>query len=911
MSNFIKNLSEISKNDVREVGGKGVNLAELTSADFLVPSGFCITTEAYQGFIKNSSLGKKISSEIEGSDLSNIENIQKCGVRLRQLIMDNEIPEGVKEAILLACRELPGGHHKKIYVAVRSSATAEDLPNYSFAGQHDTWLNIFREPDLLLCVKKCWASLWTDRAISYRHKNNVDHLKVFMAVVVQKMVPSSVSGITFTHNPITHNKNELIINANWGLGESVVSGKVSPDEYTVDKKNLSIKTKNTAEKKIMTILGQKGSVEVPVPLEQRQQQCVSDEQIQQLAAIGKRIEEYFHCPQDIEWGLYENQIFILQSRPITTMKETPESIPVIWGNQTSRDLLKDKVVFWSNWNTRETMPYPLTTLACSYFMDIIFPVLCNSFFGITKKSSLYPYNNLVDLVYGRLYFNMNMLYGNPIFGPFFRFFLPQIDKEAGKLFNKLYRARELQPVEFPKGFSTLWFFIFNATRIFLGFLFVPWFLSPKKIIKKCNKYWQESCEFENVNVEVKSNIEMIKYVKEFTTYTVRLWASSFLAMAHGVLGYGMLDFLTRQWKDVSPDKLVAGIPGNKNTEGALELYKLSQMPESIKQIFLNREIGEISSLLEKRREGKIFLKRLEQFMELYGHRGVKEFDIGHPRWKDDHSFVFQMIKNYLQLDSKDITPLEHFKKMAEKREHLTELVNQKLSQSILSRLFPLKRWLFKKMLKKAHTYMPLRENPKYYVLKCYSGSRRIFLEIGRRLAEEGYFEIANEVYFLTLPELEALVLEKDSDRNTIKNLVQERKEEWETNLTIDPPFIVRSDGKMFSYSEHEPQDTNILKGTTASRGRVTGKARIILNPTEGCVFNKGEILVVPYTDPGWTPLFLTAKALVMEVGGVASHGAIVAREYGIPAVVGVKDATRIIKNGDKITVDGDQGMIFL
>jgi pyruvate,water dikinase len=215
------------------------------------------------------------------------------------------------------------------------------------------------------------------------------------------------------------------------------------------------------------------------------------------------------------------------------------------------------------------------------------------------------------------------------------------------------------------------------------------------------------------------------------------------------------------------------------------------------------------------------------------------------------------------------------------------------------------------MLEKAHTYLPFRENPKYYVFKCYSGSRRIFSELGSRLYENGYCKAPEEVYFLTVPELENLFYRKDIDKKRINNLIQQRKEEWHRNLSIEPPFVVRSDGKPVSYSGEESSASNILEGDPVSRGRVTGIARIIFDPAEGCIFNKGEILVAPFTDPGWTPLFLTAKALVMEAGGVMCHGAVVAREYGIPAVVGVKHATTRIKTGDEITVDGEQGKVII
>lgn len=906
MRRYIQHLSETGRHDASEVGGKGANLGELLATGFTVPHGFCVTTQAYREFVTDTGLQERISAEIERSDLTSAGVVRECGKRLQQLVVGSEMPEGVKEAILRAYREFSRQRHQGPHVAVRSSATSEDSAYHSFAGQHDTYLNVSCESDLLLSVKKCWASLWTERAISYREEHNLGHLSIHMAVVIQELVPSSVSGVAFTANPVTGDLDEVVINANWGLGSSVVAGKVPVDEYRVDKRRLTIISKRIPEKNIMTVLGREGTVDTAIPSEKRTHQCLSDENVGRLSSIAKQIEDQFGLPQDIEWGLYEDQLFVLQSRPITGLGRAGKPMRVLWGNPVNQKLLKDKVVFWSNWNTREIFPHPFTPLTWSHFVEMIGPGFLESLFGMTESSPLYRYSAIVDLVHGRLYWNMNLMYGHPLWGPLFSRLVPQLDEEAGRLFRKLYEDGELQPAELPIRFPTLWLGVIRGTVVFFS---SPWYLSGRRLKRRCDDYWHKACQFENLELADRSNADLIRQVREFTAYTIRYWAPLLLASFSAVLALEVIKYLTRRLPDVTPNTLLAGIPGNKTTEGALELYRLSQLPGSLKAIFLSNEAGEIASLLEESQEGRVFLKRLDEFMQLYGHRGPREFDMGHPRWKDDPSFVYQMIKNYLQLGESDETPLEHFSRMREERERLTELVTQRLSQSMASRLFPWRRWLFKAMLRRVHTYLPFRENPKYYALKCYYGSRRIFLEVGRRLSEAGYLGSRDDIWFLSLSELEALLQDKDSDRKAVRELVLQRKREWERHLSIDPPLVVRSDGKTFSYPGRSRADAGVLNGTPTSGGRVTGKARVILDPAEGCAFNKGEILVALHTDPGWTPLFLTAKALVMEVGGVVSHGAIVAREYGIPAVVGVRDATTIIKNGDEITVDGDQGTV--
>ena len=514
--NYIKTFCEIPPDALAEVGGKGANLAVLTAAGFAVPPGFCVTTGAYRDFLAAYGLEAQIASKLAATDLAVLENIRACGAAIRHLLEEHELPEGIQEAILAAFREmypspypspqkgegtflpLPFGERAgvrgKHYVAVRSSATAEDLPGLSFAGQHDTYLNISGEADLLFYVKKCWASLWSDRAMAYRHKNGIDHAQVRMAVVVQQMAAAAVSGVLFTANPVTQHSQEIVINANWGLGESVVSGKVSPDEYAVAKESLRITRQNIAAKTVMITLGGHGAVEMPVPAEQQTQPCLSAEQIRELAALGKQIEAHFGAPQDIEWSFADQHLYILQSRPITTLRAAAKAAPVIWSNQKTRELLQDTLVFWSNWNFRETMPYPLRPLSWSYWTDVWLPVVYGEIGGVKPQSPLRPYLQVIDLVYGRVYWNMNVFYGMPFFGPMFRALLPHIDHAAGELFQTLYTKGELQPLKSPKGAASLWFLLSNTFRIGLGTLRAPWLLTPARV----RQYWQDACAFEQL-----------------------------------------------------------------------------------------------------------------------------------------------------------------------------------------------------------------------------------------------------------------------------------------------------------------------------------------------------------------------------------------------------------------------------
>jgi pyruvate,water dikinase len=920
MKVFVKHFTEIDVSEITDVGGKGANLATLVSAGFPVPSGFCVTTRAYQEFLESAGLGPQIVARLAETNVENLEQLRDCGAAIRQLILEHDIPDIIREAVLFEywkafAFETIGENSGEYFVAVRSSATIEDLPESSFAGQYDSYLNIFGEIELLIALKRCWASLWSERAIAYRHRKGIDHTKVLMAAVVQQMIMAEVSGVLCTTNPVNGNRQECVINANWGLGESVVSGMVTPDEFLIEKTSCRIKQQHIAEKTSMTVRDSQGTVNAFVSAEKQQQACLSEEQLQKLVTLGNKLEAHFHVPQDIEWALIGDNVFLLQSRPITALQLTSDISSqyslfnrhhsILWGHPLNRERLKSSVTYWSNFNVRETMPYPLTPLSWSYWNDVLVPMIMGHVFGISEQSALYPYCHLMDLVNGHIYWNMNMAYGLGGFGKI----LHLIDDEAGRVFERLYMNGALQTISFPgKLYLPLYKSLFRAALNCLQTLMhLPQSLHPGYIAR----FWKKACALERKSLHTLAEQELLELFQRTSRMLTDLIWPFGIAMTIGGIASVIVQKLIRKWPDTSIETLIAGISGNKTTESALRVYELSQMPDTLKSLFLTLPVEDLPEALEATEEGREFLERLDQFLEQFGHRSVKEFDIHQPRWQEEPSFLLQMIKNYLQLDAQDQTPLEHVEHIAQERESMTETIRRRLSQGWFAKLFPWKRWLFDMVLRLMQTYWPSRENLKYYWLKLYPGLRRIFTEMGRRLLVCGYLENVEDVYFLQAAELEGLLQQTGQEKGAIRRLVGQRKKAWQEYQTIDTPFIIRSDGASVAEEITEQPAVNVLSGTPAFRGKVTGRARVILDPTQGCSFNKGEILVAPITDPGWTPLFLTASALVMEAGGVISHGAVVAREYGIPAIVGVKDAVKRIHTGDEITVDADLGKVVL
>ncbi|MDI6739122.1 MAG: PEP/pyruvate-binding domain-containing protein, partial [Candidatus Edwardsbacteria bacterium] len=362
---YIKKLADIKPDELALAGGKALNLARMADKRFAVPNGFCVTTDAYR----------------EYASLCGVEAAAMAPEEIRRRIIDGEISTGMQDEVIAAYWGLVGSYGGKIGVAVRSSAVSEDQAGASFAGQHDTILNVRAADALLAALKQRWAGLWSDRAAAYRRKNSIDPAAAAMAVVVQAMIEPESSGVIFTVNPVNGSRDELLVNAVWGLGEGLVSGRISPDEFVVSRKTLAVKKARIANKKTMVVPDETGGREALVPPARIKRPVLSDEQLKKLARISLTIETLFGAAQDIEWAYRAGMFHILQARPVTAVRKQALPGTVIWGHPANRELADDGVIFWSNWNTRENMPYPLKPMAWSFLNDILFPAIFRVLFG--------------------------------------------------------------------------------------------------------------------------------------------------------------------------------------------------------------------------------------------------------------------------------------------------------------------------------------------------------------------------------------------------------------------------------------------------------------------------------------------------------------------------------------------------
>lgn len=870
---------ETNKNDLPLVGGKGANLGEMTQAGFPVPFGFCVTTESYKEFVQHNNLSEFIAQVIKDA---NLENIDKIGEEIREKIQHSAIPNDIELEIIKSVNKLGTDN----YYAVRSSATAEDLAFASFAGQQDTYLNIKGEMALVDSVRNCWASLFTDRAILYRIQNKIEHEKVHMSVVVQKMVLPEVAGIMFTADPISGHRKIISIDASYGLGEALVSGLVSPDIYKYNKNRKEIENKTIAEKKlaIMPIEGG-GTKKVQIGSDKSTSQVLKDSQIKSLAELGMSIEKHYGCPQDIEWCLQDDKLYIVQSRAITSLFPMPEPVP------------KDEALHaYVSFNHFQVMTAPISPLGID-MLRMIFPfdqgVRSAEDYKVTKSAA------------GRIYLDISEIlqYKKP--RHMLASFMPNADALAAAALVELINRPDFEEkIKRNKnaGKSLRKFFMpiaFNAIKNIT-------YRRPEGTVEFVNSYVKKKIKdiSEAIN-NSKPGIESLEAIYNAAGHSLD-FQELLAVMAPAMVSFKALETLeqkllgTHKYTDI----IVKGLEGNITTEMGLLVGDLADMvrksPDLIRE-FTNENYTTLNDRINKLKDEE-FKKKYNAFMNIYDMRAAGEIDMAKERWIENPEPLAKAIMAIVHT-SEEGTHRKEYKETIERAKSASiELIKQVEAKHGKLKAKPVKR-----MIRVLRNYMPIREHPKYLIMKCILIYKKAFLEEARILVEKGHLLEKKDIFYVSFWELYKAVQNNES----LIDLVKERKEEYEHFNKLTPPRLLTSDGEEIKVGyKRDNLPEGALPGMPVSSGVIEGIARVITDPSKASI-NKGEILVAPFTDPGWTPLFINAAGLVMEVGGLLTHGTVVAREYGIPAVVGITDATKKIKTGQKIRVDGNAGFVMI
>ncbi|GFP74099.1 phosphoenolpyruvate synthase [Clostridium fungisolvens] len=882
MKNYVLRFEEIDKTYLPYVGGKGANLGEMTKAGFPVPQGFCVTTYAYKTFTSKSEEMKRFFRELDKLNPDDLDQISNLGKSIRQHLNSIEMPEDIKSSILNAWR---GNGSNKAY-AVRSSATAEDLPTASFAGQQDTYLNICGEKELLKAIQNCWASLFTDRAISYRAKNKFDHRLVLLSVVIQEMVFPDVSGIAFTADPITGRRKTVSIDASFGLGEALVSGLVTADLYQV-RYGKVIKKQISKKKLAIYSVPEGGTIQKDIPLEKQEMQALPDDRIVELASLAQKIEAHYGLEQDIEWGFVQDKFYILQSRPITSLYPLPS-------------VSDERFHAYISFGHIQMMTDAMKPLAISLLSNVV---------NFIRDNPYSSENNIIIASGGRAFADITA----PLLLKPSRKLLLKVskgmDESMSAALSEVTRREEflklsLQRDNVLKTFRKAAPIIIPVMLRVANNLFIK---NPVKARDNVNLLIEEIVRENEIKISNSKGTDRIRNIRQgmgnmmpavLSKVPVYLIAAVLAAKA-------LEESLNKQVGDKRSayllSKLNKSLPGNVTTELGLELGDIAdnirKYPEVIEYLQRASKFNFYEELV-KVDGGPEFQAQFNSFLKKYGMRGSGEIDITKPRWNEDPTQLIPSIISHVRTTR----PGEHREKYNQGIVEATQA-----EEEILMQFKSLKRIKIKRLVKLYRNLMGMREHHKFAVVKLLNIYKRAILEEARSFVQRGILEDEEDIFYLTLEEI--IELEEGTFSNNIKDFIVERKKQHEVNKDKNPPRVMTSEGEIIvGKSRDVIVPEGALSGTPVSVGVIEGIARVVVR-LEEAKLNPGEILVAPYTDPAWTPLFTSAVGLVTEVGGMMTHGSVVAREYGIPAVVGIEKVTEIIKDGDYIRVNGTDGFV--
>lgn len=884
-------LSALHRTMLSVGGGKAVNLGELIQAGFTVPAGFCITTAAYERVAAQAALDTYLFG-LEAISCEDQARQMELATSIRTALCQTPLPPEVADAITKSYQTLSAG--SPIPVSVRSSATAEDLPGASFAGQQETFLNVIGIEAVLAAVQQCFASLWTDRATQYRASLGLAPRDVRLAVVVQRMVEAEVAGVLFTANPLTGKRQEAVIDANPGLGEAVVSGATTPDHFVVQTETGEIVERHLGNKQVVVRVANGGGTQKIAVGAPSEHFCLSDEQIRALAALGVRVEAWYGMPQDIEWAIdASGQTFLLQARPITTLFPLPPEAPHI-----AEDLHVYLAFGVQQGTYRPFTPMGLSALRLltSGFLDLI---------GAPLRDPLAGPRFITEAA-GRPFFEVTTALRSPVGRSFLLEAMGEAEIQAAKGLENVIADPRLSLRTTPRlAFGRALVLLFARTGL-------PWYLvqalvAPRvanRRVQRCVDQIRGSQPFDVQKDATAHLAEAMRLLQHCLHLAFRVSPVMLTGMLSYTLARRLLGDLA---EDYECQTVLGGSPTNPTTQMNLALWKLAEAIRVDARSCDLLGVTPSEQLAQQYQQGQLpppLQVGLAQFLQEYGHQSVCELDLGVPRWSEDPSYVLGLLTSYLEKKESTSAPGLQLQRAQEAAQVMITTLGRRAGRT---------NWLCGQLvvlcLRRAHALAGFREMTRFVVGLILAQTRQLLWPVGEALVRAGRLHEAADLFFLSLAEADAALAGAD-----LREHVRSRRATFARELTRrHVPLILLSDGTEPTAPAQIIQGETAektLQGTPASAGSVTGIARVIHDP-HGAHLSEGEILVAPSTDPGWTPLFLQAAGLVMEAGGAMAHGAIVAREYGIPAVVGVAGATERIVTGSRVTLDGSAGTITL
>jgi pyruvate,water dikinase len=853
-------LQEVDESQVAVVGGKGAHLGALSRIDGIsVPAGFCVTTYAFRRIMAQAPSIDALLDQLSRSDPDDPEGVRTISAEIRRTIEAAVVPDDLARDVTRALAR----HGEQAAYAVRSSATAEDLPTASFAGQQDTYLNVVGPAAVLRHVSRCWASLFTERAVTYRRRNGIDDRAVHMAVVVQRMVRPHASGILFTADPVTGDRKVATVDAGFGLGEALVAGLVNPDVFKVRDGEVVSRT-IAVKQRAVHALPTGGTGEVAIDAQHREQPALTDEQVVRLVRVGRRIEAYFGRPQDIEWCLDDDGFQIVQSRPITTLFPVPRAddqdnhVYVSVGHQ---QMMTDpmKPLGLSMWQL--TAMVPMHEAGGRLFVDVT-----------RRLASPASRAGLLDVM-GK---------GDPLVRDALETVL-----DRGDFVPSLPDAG---PAGAPAGPAS-----------------APIPTDPAIVTELVERSRASLAALER-DIRTKNGPELFDFLLEAFEEHRRVLSDplSIQAIMAGMEATWWLGDKLQEWlgERNAVDTLTLSAPGNVTSEMGLALLDVADVIRPHPELVAYLEGVEDEDFLDELAKlpgGSEAREAVETYLDRYGMRCAGEIDITRPRWRERPTTLVPAILDNVR-NFEPGAAARHFQQGRQKA--------QEKEQDVLSRLRGLpdgdrKAEETKRMIDRVRTFIGYREYPKYGIVSRYFVYKQALLREAERLVRSGVLADEEDVFFLTFQEFHDAVRSNRVD----DRLVQQRREAFRSYQALTPPRVLTSDGWAVTGAyRREDVPAGALIGLPVSTGTVEGRARVVLDMAQADLA-PGDILVTAFTDPSWSPLFVGVAGLVTEVGGLMTHGAVIAREYGLPAVVGVEGATRLIEDGQRIRVHGTDGYV--
>lgn len=868
MISYVLKFQEVDKTRKYEVGGKGVNIGELMKMkDIKVPEGFCVTTDAYRKAFEHKKELNILLDQLAVMKIEDQKRISEACRDIRSIMLETDIPPDVMEAVSHAFTQFGD---KQAY-AVRSSATAEDLPYASFAGQQETYLNVIGREAVLWHISRCWASLFTDRAVMYRMQNGFDHRQVCISVIIQKMACPQASGVLFTADPVTSNRRQLAIDAVFGLGDALVAGLVPADHYKIQDGEITKKMR--AVKKTAVYGSKEGGTEIRQIAEGQQKKSVlTDEQIGRLERIGRQVETHFGSPQDIEWCLEDDVFYVVQSRPITTLYPIPETedagyrVYVSVGHQ-------------------QMMTDPIKPLGLSFFL-------------LTTYAPMHKAG-------GRLFVDVSKSLNTPTLrdalvntlgesDPLIKDALMTIIERGGITPLQLDDTRERNADTKKKKDS----FEKDAEQSESDPVFVSELIKGSEAsIEKAKQHIQTISGSDVFDFILEDIQELKKYL--FDPHSLGVITTAMNASA-------WINKYVNKWlgEKNAADVLSQSAAYNITSEMGLELLDTADVIRPYPEVIDCLERAKDNSFLEELLlfdGGEEAKSAIDQYLRKYGMRCAGEIDITRARWSENPLTLVSVLLNTI----KNFEPGASFRKFEKGKQEAL-----KKEQDILRRLKELpdgeqKAAEAKQKIDLIRHFIGYREYPKYAMVNRYFLYKQALLKEADKLVQAGIIQEKEDVYYLTFKEFQEVVRVK----KLAHSILHKRKEEYGFFEKLTPPRVITSNGEIINgkYRRGDFPSGSVV-GLPVSSGIIEGRARVI-STMEKADVEEGDILITTYTDPSWTPLFLLVKGLVTEVGGLMTHGAVVAREYGLPAVVGVENAVSLIKDGQRIRVNGTEGYI--